>query len=340
MSKLPNWDPAKHPHGVHGHWASVASGDASAKKAAVAKGGKKKSPKDMNVNDLRNEIIDINRLGGDPGRKAELKAELVRKNAEANPDRVPATPASKSDQIQARIDHLQAKGPDYTGAATASIRQGRDDSHAKQITHLKKQLRDAKNAEQSRADAEARAARSPEQKAADSAREAENGRNAQIKALQKTIADHPNSIAAQMAQEKLDRIQPAAAPPKVGTENLDKVGPSYNYPSKAAHTDAIIAAKRADRLAAGHGPAVIPKGKALDAKGNLVDATNKVPVHTAVEAKILERVAKTGEHLWVSLSEDAPTLKAIRKLAAHGRVVIKSEGTDVAGRTNVHVKLP
>lgn len=42
MAKLPNWDPAKHPHGEHGHWASVASGDASAKKAAVAKGAGKK----------------------------------------------------------------------------------------------------------------------------------------------------------------------------------------------------------------------------------------------------------------------------------------------------------
>lgn len=65
-------------------------------------------------------------------------------------------------------------------------------------------------------------------------------------------------------------------------------------------------------------------------------ATNARPQSHEKILKQLE--AKGGTHHWMSLSEDLPTLKAIRALAANGDVVIEREGTDVAGRVNIRVK--
>lgn len=62
----------------------------------------------------------------------------------------------------------------------------------------------------------------------------------------------------------------------------------HDYPSRDAHTDAIIAAKRRERLAAGHGPAVIPKGKALAADGTLKDAENKAPVRPQLQSERIQ----------------------------------------------------
>jgi hypothetical protein len=135
-------------------------------------------------------------------------------------------PALESERIQARIDMYkqQLKNPDFTGASTAAMRQNRIEGIEKNIRYHEKQLRTAKNNEATAAANAARAARTPEQKAADDAREAENGRQAQIAKLRKTIADHPGSWAASMAQEKLDAIEQAART-GVGTPKTRKPEP-------------------------------------------------------------------------------------------------------------------
>lgn len=64
----------------------------------------------------------------------------------------------------------------------------------------------------------------------------------------------------------------------------------HGYPSREAHTTAIIEAKRRERLAAGHGPAVIPKGQALGGDGKLHDATNRMDIPKKAPTLESERI--------------------------------------------------
>jgi len=131
------------------------------------------------------------------------------------PNEIPAdtkAPQLESERLQARIDALkrELENPDLTGASTAALRQSRIDGIRQNINYLNKRRRTALGNEQTAEMNRRLAARTPEQKAADAAAEAERGRAAQIAKLEKTIRDSPGSWAAKMAQEKLDAIKPPA----------------------------------------------------------------------------------------------------------------------------------
>lgn len=206
----------------------------------------------------------------------------------------PGSFAGKSDveKIQGRIEHLKwrQKNPDYTGLATASLRQTYDERITQQIRYAQKQLRRAKHAEESRADAEKLAARTPEQKAADEVQQGINGRAAQVRDLRKKIDTlPPESWAAKDAREKLQGL--------LMSERMtrDEVIANAQWYAAGTYENALNAATRRARVAAG-GPGEIPKGKILKPDGTLRDAAPKSSdilqngvVYTPAEAAALKR---------------------------------------------------